>query len=332
MRLIQFEADGGARRVAVVEDRETVHVVNGANSARELALTAIGSGRTLADQIKSMGFGAACSYSRLLREQRVLPPLDHPDAAHCLVSGTGLTHFGSAATRSAMHQKMQQDESSLTDSMRMFKWGLEGGKPAAGETGVQPEWFYKSDGSMIVRPGAAFPVPQFADDAGEEAEIAGLYVIAPNGDPYRLGYALGNEFSDHVMERKNYLYLAHSKLRACAVGPEILIGALPKSVIGTARIRRGGRIIWEKEFASGEDNMCHSLANLEYHHFKYDQFLRPGDVHIHFFGAVILSFADGVRTEEGDEFEVDVPHFGAPLVNSIVRIASSYQSAGVRPL
>ena len=47
---------------------------------------------------------------------------------------------------------------------------------------------------------------------------------------------------------------------------------------GISRIRRDGQVIWEKAFLSGEDNMCHSLDNLEYHHFKYAQFLRPGDV------------------------------------------------------
>ena len=54
-------------------------------------------------------------------------------------------------------------------------------------------------------------------------------------------------------------------------------------------MRRDGQIIWEKEFLSGEDNMCHSLANLEYHHFKYQQFLKAGDVHIHYFGTATLS-------------------------------------------
>jgi hypothetical protein len=31
--------------------------------------------------------------------------------------------------------------------------------------------------------------------------------------PRRVGFALGNEFSDHTLEKKNYLYLAHSKGR-----------------------------------------------------------------------------------------------------------------------
>lgn len=70
--------------------------------------------------------------------------------------------------------------------------------------------------------------------------------------------------------------------------------------------------------------MCHSLANLEYHHFKYVQFLRPGDVHVHYFGTATLSFADGVRTRPGDRFQISLEAFGAPLENTI--------GASVQPL
>src|SRR5690606_30718509 len=111
-------------------------------------------------------------------------------------------------------QKMAgTDETNLTDTMRMFRLGVEGGKPAEGQSGVQPEWFYKGDGTMVARPGGPLQSPSFADDAGEEPEVAGVYVIGEDGTPFRIGFTLCNEFSDHVMERKNYLYLAHSKLR-----------------------------------------------------------------------------------------------------------------------
>ena len=80
--------------------------------------------------------------------------------------------------------------------------------------------------------GNTLAAPAFAQDGGEEPEIAGLYVIGPDGVPFRLGFALGNEFSDHVMERVNYLYLAHSKLRPAALGPELLVGDLPADIRG----------------------------------------------------------------------------------------------------
>ncbi len=323
MRLVQFENDAGQRQVGRIEG-DRLHVLRNTASTRELALAAIDNQRGLQQEALARGSDSSLDYPRLLEQGRVLPPLDHPDPAHCLISGTGLTHLGSASARDKMHQQQGQGDAGMTDTMRIFKWGLEGGKPLAGEVGAQPEWFYKGDGSIVVPPGGDFPVPPFAEDAGEEPELTGLYVIGADGRPYRLGYALGNEFSDHVMERRNYLYLAHSKLRYCAYGPELRIGALPGHLAGTSRLLRDGQVLWEREFLSGEDNMCHSLANLEYHHFKYAQFLRPGDVHVHYFGTATLSFADGIRTRPGDRFQISLEAFGAPLENGI--------GEGARPL
>ncbi|WP_085728888.1 AraD1 family protein [Pseudomonas sp. R37(2017)] len=331
MRLIQFENTDGQRQVGVV-DGSQVQVLKDTRTTRELALAAIRARHSLAEEVILRGSEASLDYAQLLQEHRVLPPLDHEDTAHCLISGTGLTHLGSASTRDKMHQHDGAVEAGMTDTMRMFKWGLEGGKPADGQVGAQPEWFYKGDGSIVVRPGADFPVPPFAEDAGEEPELTGLYVIGDDGQPYRLGYALGNEFSDHVMERRNYLYLAHSKLRSCSYGPELRVGELPRHLVGTSRIKRNGQTLWEKEFLSGEDNMCHSLANLEFHHFKYAQFLRPGDVHVHYFGTATLSFADGVKTRPGDRFQISLEEFGAPLVNGIGESAQPVSIGQVRTL
>ncbi|TPJ19136.1 FAH family protein [Mesorhizobium sp. B2-7-3] len=322
MRLIQFETDTRSRAVGIVAGDE-IRELNTLSTTRELALDAIRRGNTIADRVKELGTGKTHSYQILLDGGRVLPPLDHSDPAHCIVAGTGLTHIGSAASRSKMHQSATTTaEADLNDSMKMFKWGVEGGKPADGEIGVQPEWFYKGDGSIVVRPGAALLVPQFARDAGEEPEVVGLYVIGDDGLPYRVGFAVGNEATDHVMEKQNYLYLAHAKLRHCAFGPELRLGDLPAHLEGLARIRRNGQIVWEKAFPTGEDNMSHSIANLEYHHFKYDQFLRPGDVHVQFLGTSVASFGDGFVTEEGDVFEIDIPEFGKPLINGTRRAAT----------
>jgi hypothetical protein len=207
--------------------------------------------------------------------------------------------------------------------MKMFLMGVEGGKPTGEEPGVQPEWFYKGDGQIIVAPGEPLAMPSFARDGGEEPEIAGIYLIDARGEPARLGFALGNEFSDHVTERGNYLWLAHSKLRAAALGPELLLGELPVDVRGASRILRDGEVVWEKPFLSGEANMSHSLGNLEHHHFKYAGFRRPGDVHVHFFGTATLSFSDGFRTQEGDVFEIEARPFTLPVRNSLARAAQT---------
>jgi hypothetical protein len=317
MNLIQFFDLNGERAVAAVNNG-TAHVVNGATSVYALAIEALSRQGGLAALVAQKGLGDAVDRAAILAEGRMLAPVDHPDPAHLYVTGTGLTHLGSAATRDAMHTANSgATETGLTDTMKMFRMGLEGGKPADGLKGVQPEWFYKGNGYSVVNPGHPIPSPGFALDAGEEPEIAGIYLIDQNGQPRRLGFALANEFSDHVTERVNYLYLAHSKLRACAFGPELRIGDLPAHIEGKSRIWRDGKVLWEKPFLSGEDNMSHTIANLEYHHFKYDLFRHPGDVHVHMFGTATLSFADGIKTQPDDIFEIEEAQFGAPLRNPV---------------
>ena len=295
---------------------DTAHIVRATASVYELAQAAIAAGRSLADEVAARGLGEAVDLSKAAAAGRLQLPVSHPDPAHLHLTGTGLTHLGSAAARDAMHSKLTGAET-LTDSMRMFRMGLEGGRPAPGAVGAQPEWFYKGNGFAAVAPGAPLTAPGFAEDGGEEPEIAGIYIVGPDGEVHRIGWALGNEFSDHVTERVNYLWLAHSQLRVASYGPEILVGDLPADIRGTSRIRRDGAVIWEKPFLSGEANMSHTIANLEHHHFKYDIFRQPGDVHVHFFGTATLSVADGIKTEAGDIFEIESPAFGLPLCNAL---------------
>jgi hypothetical protein len=318
LRLVQFRTKDGARAVAALGNDTKGQLIEGVTTSYELARKAIAKKASLEEAVAAQGLGETVDIRSLLAEGRVLAPLDHADPAHCVVTGTGLTHLGSAEGRDAMHKTLS-GESVLTDSMKMFKHGLDKGKPGAGEEGFQPEWFYKGDGDCIVAPEAAFASPAFAQDGGEEPEIVGLYVIGDDGAPYRLGYALGNEFSDHVTEKFNYLWLAHSKLRPCSFGPDLLTGALPSAVTGRSRIRRGNDIVFDKPFLSGEDNMSHTIANLEAHHFKYAGFRRPGDVHVHFFGTATLSFSAGVRTQDGDVFEIEADAFLFPLRNALGR-------------
>ncbi|KZB67214.1 AraD1 family protein [Thalassospira sp. MCCC 1A02491] len=315
MRLVQFIAENGKRRVGVV-DGDTIAPLAGVETVRELAAIAINGDMSMIEAAECRLDEARESYDAIIESGRLLCPIDHPDPAHLLVTGTGLTHLGSASARANMHLAASKaaDE---TDSMKMFRMGLEGGKPMSDEKGVQPEWFYKGDGSIIAAPGDDIPSPSFARDGSEEPEIAGVYVNDPDGTPVRIGFVIGNEFSDHVMERQNYLYLAHSKLRACAIGPELLLGDLPGHVEGVSRVYRDDQVLWEKAFVSGEENMSHSIGNLEYHHFKYDLFRRSGDIHLHFFGTATLSFADGIQTRDGDVFEIQAELFGRPVRNRL---------------
>jgi len=301
----------------VCREGQEARLVKHALSVYELAQEAIKQNVTLASVIKQHGLGEQVDLAELVQSNQLDCPVRHPDPAHMYLTGTGLTHLGSASTRNAMHAKSEE----LTDSMKIFQMGLEGGKPAEGHEGVQPEWFYKGNGAGVMAPGEAIPSPSFALDGGEEPEIAGFYLIGEDGKVHRLGYTLANEFSDHVTERQNYLYLAHSKLRPAAFGPELLVGELPRHIEGHSRIERGETTLWEKGFVSGEDNMSHTFKNLEHHHFKYAIFRQPGDLHVHMFGTATLSFADGIQAREGDVFEIVSPTFGLPLRNTFSEAA-----------
>jgi hypothetical protein len=320
MRLLQFIDKKGQAAVGWVRD-ENVFVLENVSSVYELFVNIFDDNKEVEDAIWKMVSDKTEDYEALFLENRVLLPVNHPDPYHTWITGTGLTHLGSAASRDNMHKKIsQQSDENLSDSMKIFKMGLENGKKKGNTPASQPEWFYKGNGLIAVPPGAPLTAPQFAWDGGEEPEIAGLYIIDLIGTPRRIGFCLGNEFSDHKMESVNYLYLAHSKLRKCSYGPEILIGDLPKNISGRSRIIRNENIIWEKEFLTGEDNMSHNIANLEHHHFKYDLFRQPGDLHIHFFGTAVLSFSDNMELKDGDIFEIKADLFGKPLKNNLVKL------------
>jgi hypothetical protein len=313
--MVQFLDSAGRRKTGIV-DNDRIHLLEGVATTYELFQRALEHGVSPAQRALALTSGSYQAYDELLEKGRVLVPLDHPDPYHTWVTGTGLTHLGSAASRDAMHQQTaKQPGQEPTDSMKMFRMGLENGIMQGGIPASQPEWFYKGNGLSVVSPGQPLLCPAFALDGGEEPEVVGLYLIDPQGNPQRLGFALGNEFSDHRMERINYLYLAHSKLRSCSYGPELLLGELPGHVVGQSRIYRDNQLLWEREFLTGEDNMSHNLANLEHHHFKYPLFRQPGDVHVHFMGTSVLSFADGVVVQQGDVFEIEADAFGKPLRN-----------------
>jgi len=315
-RLIQIKK-GTIRRVALV-DEPNVRPLDSCSSLYELAHLAIAAGMRLSDLAHQRARKETIPYDPIYNgesEWKLLPAIDHPEEpGRCLISGTGLTHMGSARNRQSMHATKGED---LTDSMKMFRWGVEGGRPANGCIGTSPEWFYKGTGYMLRAHGEPLDIPCYAEDGGEEAEIAGVYIIGPNGQPYRLGLAAGNEFSDHQFEKTNYLNLAGSKLRTCALGPELVVNPQFESVPVSVTIERGGVALWNKTFSSGESEMCHSLGNIEHHHFKYEAHRRRGDVHVHFFGTQCLSFSDNIRLQNGDITQVSVDGYGRPLRNPV---------------
>jgi hypothetical protein len=330
-RLVQLQ-NGPVRRVALVGEPH-LYLLADAGSIFELADQAVRAGVSLRRRVEQTTTAERLDYDPIYTGQspwRLLPAADHPaDPAHCLVSGTGLTHLGSAINRQSMHSPGGAE---LNDSMKMFRLGLDQGRPAAGQIGVAPEWFYKGDGMGLRAHREPLDVPPYAEDGGEEAEIAGVYWIGPDGRPHRIGMAAGNEFSDHKFEKRNYLNLAGSKLRTCALGPEMVIDPEFESVPGSVKIERAGNVFWSQAIQTGEREMCHSLANLEHHHFKFAGHRRPGDVHVHFFGACALSFGAGVELVPGDVMDISFAGFGRPLRNPLRRLDVENQLHLVHPL
>ncbi len=141
--------------------------------------------------------------------------------------------------------------------------GLEGGSLQKGNIGVQPEWFHKGNGSMLKAHGEPLEIPPFANDGGEEPEVAGVYLVDKNGEPWRIGFTTANEFSDHVMEKKNYLYLAPSKLRNCSIGPELIIDEEFLELKGTVKILRN-TLPWNRNRNDSLSGCCFYLFNLSH--------------------------------------------------------------------
>ena len=334
MRVIQFELPGQGRRVGVVDGEDVIDLTSSEPTlttvyrvfehAQEDGLSLEEAMGTVADS----GHATRLPYSSLLEGSvespeapHLLSPIDHDDPHHVLISGTGLTHTGSMESRDKMHAEADalDVEEPATDSAKMFQMGIEGGKPSAGVRGTAPEWFHKGNGTLLRAPGEALELPAFALDGGEEPELAGCYIIDREGVPRRLGFALGNEWSDHETERINYLYLAPSKLRGCSIGPELVTDFDFGELELQCTVTRGGQTIYASgPLYTGEKYMSHSLANCEDHHFKYPGHRVPGDVHIHFFGTSQLSYSTRRwKYAAGDEITIASEGFSAPLRNQV---------------
>ncbi|MEO8886536.1 MAG: AraD1 family protein [Mucilaginibacter sp.] len=315
-RLVQLKNNSG-RAVALVDEPNLI-LINNFSSVYEMALGAIDTGIPLKKLITDNLSANKLDYDKIYNGQsewKLLPAFDHPEnPMNCIVSGTGLTHKSSAMSRQAMHQ---DGDVKPTDSLIVYQWGVEGGNPEPGKIGVQPEWFYKGTGYMLKAHGEPLEVPPYGNDGGEEPEVAALYIIDKNGQPHRVGFCTGNEFSDHVMEKKNYLYLAPSKLRQCSIGPELVIDADFKELNGKVSVSRGNETLWESVATTGENNMAHSLANLEYHHFKYEGHRMPLQVHVHYLGTNAFSYSIKLLLQHNDLMTVQWDGMGRALQNPI---------------
>lgn len=335
MKLIQLSNVDNSRIVGLVLENKVFNITK-ANNEFETTYKLINYSITnnqnldellnkLLDKANPLDF----SYDEILNSNnknelpKILVPIDHPDPYRLFISGTGLTHTGSVKSRDMMHND-NEEKKDQTDSAKMFQMGIEGGKPEEGKIGVAPEWFYKGNGTNLKGPNDLLEIPNFSLDGGEEPEVVGCYFIDPEGNPVRLGFTLGNEFSDHETEQINYLYLAHSKMRNCSIGPELDTSLEFKDISINCDIERdGGKIYKSGPIKSGEEYMSHSLSNMEYHHFKYDIHRLPGDLHLHYFGTSQLSYSTrDWKFKSGDKIIISSEEFDGSLKNEVKKANS----------
>ena len=143
---------------------------------------------------------------------------------------------------------------------------------------------------------AAAALARFALDGGEEPETR-----RPVSRLRRRRRRIGSVFrsaTNSPITSPSARITCTSRIRSCDPAPSDRSCAParpPVHMEGMSRIHRADRIFGSVRSSPAKSNMCHTLANLEYHHFKYAAHRRPGDVHLHFFGTATLSFADGDR-------------------------------------
>ena len=155
MHLVQIQ-NGSWRRVAVVRKPELV-LLNKKDTKHKKTEKALFERRRLSELAFSLITEKALSYDAIYEgksDWKLLAPIDCPgNPIRIHVSGTGLTHLGSARDRQAMHvAATAEEQAQMTDSMRMFEWGRQQGRPSDNEIGIAPEWFHKGDGSILQAP------------------------------------------------------------------------------------------------------------------------------------------------------------------------------------
>ncbi len=289
-RIVQIQHAEYGRRVALVSGRE-LHLLSDYRTAYHLAGAAMESGTPMRELISADLSGIVLDYDEVhaLRSGwSFLPSFDHPqDLARCLVSGCANAHTGSRE-----------------------------GRPLA------PPWFYKGNGAHLRAHGEVLTIPPFAMSGAEEAELVGVWIIAANGSPARVGITPGNEFADPALAGADARLLSHAKLRACSIGPELVLDPEFADIGGLVRVEREGKPIWSREIATGESHTQFNFAEVEEHLFKYTAHRVPGDAHIHYLGGSTSSYAEGILLEQGDHVVIEWDGFGRPLRNVIERLTA----------
>lgn len=316
MRIIQCKFNDQIRIVVMSEDNPHIIFLNKSlKSTFDLFNLCINEKLILKDIINANLSSYKLTLNEFLTKATVTIPVFNHDLSRVIFSGVGLTHKNSVLMRRLMHLKGNNNEVT-SDIEKIYLAGIEHGKPNKNEIGARPEWFYKGDGHCVKAKDEE--IAFYEDGAGEEAELVAVYIISKEGTPVRLGFCIGNEFSNHKIEKENLYYLARSKIIDFSVGPELLIGDMPNIINGYIEIIRKGKPIWESHIKTGSDYMIHSLKNIESHVFSSKFFLKPGDIHYLFLGADKTSFQDNIKLQNKDHIRIKFDCFNIALENTIL--------------
>jgi 2-dehydro-3-deoxy-D-arabinonate dehydratase len=252
MRLCQFQAAGGARRVGVVDGDAVIDVTaprEGIGSVLELVLagrTAAGIERLAARLAR--GRRPRLPWASLDRAPRgrgagLLAPVDPPE-----VWGAGITYRRSREYYSEHDTGHAHREKGIYDHVYEAE---------------RPELFYKGSAARSVGPHAPVGLRGDSKLTAVEAELA--VVIGLRGAI--VGYTVGNDLSAWDIERENPLFLPQSKIfqGSFAFGPVIATpAAVPDPHALTIRcvIEREGRPLYEGQ-ASTRDlrRRCEELVD-----------------------------------------------------------------------
>lgn len=320
MNILQF-CKNNSNYVGIINGT-IVNYIKKSISIYELAINSIKEELKLSDYIKKNFTFDELDYNEIANNYSFTLPMMPHDLNHCFVSGFGLTHFNSVLLKYDANRGGR-----FADAQRVYLNGLDRGKPKDNEVGSRPGWFYKGNGHNLIKTGESLSVFNDSVHVGEEPELAFIYLIGKNKIPYRVGFCLGNELTDHGLEDDSAYYIAQSKFLSGAINSEICIGALPEKLLGTVEIFKNDEKKWSSDFCTGSSKMIHSLENLEYYYFRNNMNLNENDVHFLFLGVDRMSFSDGYTIEPDSEIVISSDTFKTKLVNTVRQVQSPIKSS-----
>jgi len=253
MKLCQFQAPGGGRRVGVVESDQVIDITaprEGVQGVLDLVVqgrTAAGIER-LARRLARQPRRSRLTWAAVDRAPRgrsvgLLAPIDPPE-----VWGAGITY------RRSREYYSEHDKGQAHRGKGIYDYVYEA---------ERPELFYKGSAARSVGPHGAVGVRGDSTLTAVEAELA---VVVGQGGKI-VGYTVGNDMSAWDIERENPLFLPQSKIfqGSFAFGPVMATPASvrdPHALTIRCVIERGGQTLYQGQASTGDlKRRCEELVD-----------------------------------------------------------------------